>query len=735
MKTKAAILSLIIGATLTRGASPAGIPDLGERTLTREMTVIAVNEETREVELAFSSETEVEQWFGIEILDHSPQAVDMSRLAGGGAPLLVDHNWRDQVGVVVSARIDADKVGRCWVKFSRSQRGEDIFTDVKDKIRQKVSVGYKVLEAKVTETRDGGNVDVVTITRWMPYEVSIVSVPADDTVGIGRAAGFDNPHIDPQNPAGNNPAHIPNPSKGKRKMKLVEKTVLDARGQMVRAMVDSEDGDKIVEVLYLIAGIPDENERGQKRGHRQQRKGAGGSGDDDDDGEGDHVTRSAIEKEIRERNSEIFNMGETYGLQAVASKAVSEGKSVDEARQMLLDAFNERGERHMGAKNPTGQKKRDGAAPLGDGGHQGAEIGMTDAEIRNYSMFKLIRALAKPQDVALQRAAEFEFECSRAAAEAYGKEAQGAIIPDDVLRNFMGGQLRALNANQGAANTPVGAITGENLVAHNFYANEFIGLLRNNTTIMRLARTMPGLVGMVDIPKQTGGATAYWIGEHDDAPETIPTFGQIELKPHTVAAYTDITRRLLKQSTPDAENIVRADLAAAVGAAIDYAGYYGTGADNQPRGLKNYTGINLVTWTAAQGFSYQKAVEMETEIASDNADVSNMAYVLNARGRGAAKTTPKFVDGASVAGAGVLWEPGNTLNGYRTEVTNQLVNNDVFFGNFGDFLIGMWGGLDLTVDPYTLSRKGALRLVVFQDVDFGVRRVESFSYGTQSAGA
>lgn len=725
------VLELIIGQCFNRSASAGILTDITDKVIgsgTREMTVVSVNEETREVELAFSSEAEVEQWFGIEILDHSPGAVDMSRIADGGAPLLVDHNWRDQVGVVTSARIDGDRIGRAIVKFSRSQRGEEIFQDVKDKIRQKVSVGYKVMEAKVTETRDGGNTDVVTITRWLPYEISVVSVPADNDVGFGRIAGFDNPHMDPKSNTADNPAHIPNPSKGKRNMKLVEKTVRDARGQMVRAMVDSDDGDKIVEVLYMIAGVPDDSQQRSQRQQRQQRKGAGGSDDDDE------PSRDDIEKEIRERNAEIFNMGETYQLQSVAARAVSEGKTVDQARQIMLDAINEREEKQPGTRTPPGKKPAGerGSKPLGDGG-QDAQIGLSEREIQDYSMFRLIRALAKPQDIALQRAAEFEFECSRAAAEAYGKEAQGAIIPDDILRNFMGGQLRALNANQGAANTPVGAITGENLVAHNFYANEFIGLLRNNTTIMRLARTMPGLVGMVDIPKQTGGATAYWIGEHEDAPETIPTFGQIELKPHTVAAFTDITRRLLKQSTPDAENIVRADLAAAVGLAIDYAGYYGTGTGNEPRGIKNYSGINAVTWTAAEGFSYEKAVEMESEIAADNADVSSMAYVLNARARGKAKTTPKFIDGASVAGAGVLWEPGNTLNGYRTEVTNQLVNNDVFFGNFADLLIGMWGGLDLTVDPYTLSRKGALRLVVFQDVDFGLRRVESFTYGTQAA--
>lgn len=291
--------------------------------------------------------------------------------------------------------------------------------------------------------------------------------------------------------------------------------------------------------------------------------------------------------------------------------------------------------------------------------------------------------------------------------------------------------LRAFNAG-GAPNTPAGAQTGSNLVATDFMASSFIDLLRPRTTIMRLARTMGGLVGNVEIPKQTGGATAYWIGEGDDATETTPTIGQLGLSPKTVAAYTDITRRLLMQSTPDAEAIVRGDLVAAIAQAIDYAGYYGTGTSNQPLGLANYTGINAVDFAAANP-TYAELVQMETEIAADNADVNNMAYVLNARGRGAAKTTPKFASGSSVADAGVIWEPGNTLNGYRAEVTNQVQDGDVFFGNFADLVVGMWGGLDMTVDPYSLSKSGGLRIVVFQDVDFAVRRVESFCLGRNAA--
>ena len=143
-----------------------------------------IDEETRTVELAFSSEAPYERWWGIEILDHSKSAVDLTRLKSGG-PLLCDHDSRDQIGVIESVRIDADRVGRAVVRFGRSARAEEIFRDVIDGIRQNVSVGYAI-DDLVLEAKSGDD-ETYRVTRWTPYEVSLVSVPADVTVGVGRA--------------------------------------------------------------------------------------------------------------------------------------------------------------------------------------------------------------------------------------------------------------------------------------------------------------------------------------------------------------------------------------------------------------------------------------------------------------------------------------------------------------------------------------------------------------------
>lgn len=145
----------------------------------------AVNEEERTVDLAFSSETEkVERMFGIEILDHSKGSVRMERLKDS-APLLLSHDDRDLVGVIERASIDKDKTGRATVRFSRSAKAEEVFQDVKDGIRKHVSVGYRV-HAMELERSEDNKPDVFRITDWEPLEISLVSVPADISVGVGR---------------------------------------------------------------------------------------------------------------------------------------------------------------------------------------------------------------------------------------------------------------------------------------------------------------------------------------------------------------------------------------------------------------------------------------------------------------------------------------------------------------------------------------------------------------------
>jgi len=143
----------------------------------------SIDEDARTVEIAFSSEQVVDRWYGTETLGHEAENVRLDRINNGGA-FLMEHDRSDQIGVVERAWIDDDKKGRAVVKFSKSARAEEIFQDVKDGIRRLVSVGYRIHE-EVSEKLSGGR-EAVTATDWEPYELSLVSIPADDSVGVGR---------------------------------------------------------------------------------------------------------------------------------------------------------------------------------------------------------------------------------------------------------------------------------------------------------------------------------------------------------------------------------------------------------------------------------------------------------------------------------------------------------------------------------------------------------------------
>jgi HK97 family phage major capsid protein/HK97 family phage prohead protease len=144
-----------------------------------------IDDEARTATLAFASEAPYDRWWGREILDVSPTAMRMQRLSTG-ANLLVDHDTRDVVGVVETVEVGADRVARAVVRFGRSTRAQEVWQDVKDGIRRNVSVGYMIHAAKLIETDDDDN-DTYRVTDWEPYEVSLVSVPADPSVGVGRA--------------------------------------------------------------------------------------------------------------------------------------------------------------------------------------------------------------------------------------------------------------------------------------------------------------------------------------------------------------------------------------------------------------------------------------------------------------------------------------------------------------------------------------------------------------------
>jgi HK97 family phage major capsid protein/HK97 family phage prohead protease len=595
------------------------------------------NLEDRTVELAFSSDVELVRWAGMaEVLSHAPGAVDLTRLNNGG-PLLFNHDINEVIGVVENARIDADGRGRAVVRFSRSDDGEEVWQDVQDGILRSVSVGYRVNEIVLTGEHDG--IEVYTATKWEPYEISIVTVPADITVGLGRSMEEE---VDEETPA----------------------EVLETKTPEAETLLK-----EICEPTPPPISLTTMSE-----------------------------TKSDGIAAEKSRSDIILNAGEKYNEVALASEFVRSGKSADEFKTALLEKVQ--------ARQSSVQTSA-------------AKIGLTDKESRDFSMVKLFRSLSEPQNSKAREEAAFELEACAAAADRSGRSLKGTLIPFDVL------SVRNTNTISDTIATTGYTGTGKNLVATNLLSGSFVDALRNKTVLMQKATVLAGLVGNVDIPKQTTKTSATWIGEDSSAVQSDIDFGLISLRPKTLAARSEITRRLLNQSSLGVEALVRDDLAKSLALALDYAGFYGDGSSNAPIGINATSGIGFKGF-AATNPTFAELVEMETAVALENADVQSMAYIAGAGFRGYAKSTKKF---ASTGADATIWESGNMVNGYEAVTTNQVAAGDVFFGDFSSLICAIFSGVEVIVDPYTNSASGRIRLVSMLDADFGVRRAKSFVVG------
>lgn len=580
---------------------------------TRAMTAGAkvIDEERRTVRIAISSEEPVERNFGAEILDHSEGSIDLAFARSGRMPLLLDHDPRQQIGVVENVEIDsATRRLRGTVRFGRGALANEIYTDVVDDIRGNISVGYAV------NKMDKEGKDRYRVSSWTPMEVSVVSIPADRTVGVGRSAEDDLQTRKPATPQ-------------KEDATMTENTQIDM--EAVKA----------------------------------------------------DAARSAAKE-----TAEMFRLASKHNKRDLAEKAIHEGRSLAEFRGELLEAI--------------------GNKPLDD-----SNIGLTQKEVRSFSLMKAIRAMSNPTDRRAQEAATFEFEAAAEAARRDGVEPQGLYIPADVRRSWKMSK-RDLNTTDDSA-----------IIAEDFRGGDFIDVLRNASSVMQAGATMlSGLQGDVKIPKKTAASSAGWIAtEGGAAAESEPTLGQVTMSPKTLGAFTDITRLMMMQSSLDIEALIRNDLSTALALAIDLGALAGSGTSGQPTGIKNVSGINAPTAFAGANPTFAEIVAMETAVAEDNALMGNLAYILPAGMYGALKTTTKD------AGSGqFVVEPGNTINGYRAIVSNQVTAGDLYFGNFSDLLVGMYGGLDITVDPFTNSTSGTVRIVALQTMDVAVRHAVSFAF-------
>ena len=342
---------------------------------------------------------------------------------------------------------------------------------------------------------------------------------------------------------------------------------------------------------------------------------------------------------------------------------------------------------------------------------------------KRYSLMRVIRTLVAVHNGSRGEDVGFEREISDEIAKKTGRDASGFFVPDQVL------MPRAFDKANAAGS----------LVATDTLFGELVPALVAKTILGQAGvRTLAGLVGDVKIPT-AGGATAYWVSsEGGNATETTPQIGQIPATPHTVGAFTDITRKLLAQSGIGAEAFVADALRSALARAIEAAAFAGTGADGQPTGLVTLADARAINTVAnATSPTLAKLLEFITAIETANADGASMKFVGTPAVWALLGSTLDIATieasgtnvGGVTSGKYLLDTASNMSQGYPFLKGNLVPAKTLFFGDWSKLLLAFWSGIDLTVDPYALSKSGGVRVVALQDMDVVVTQPKAFSKG------
>jgi len=554
--------------------------------------------------VAISSETPVDRPFGREILSHDAAAVDMT-YARNGLPLLDNHDTGRQVGLVKDVRIGADRKLRGRLVFGHHPDAGWMRQDFEAGIRGSISVGYRVNNMTLTAT-DRAAGDTYTVDSWTPMEVSTVPVPADATVGAGRAAGG------------------------------------------LRA--------------------------GESSG-----------------GEGRIMSRTT--EDIRQEIANIYALASEHGVgPEAAAKAVERGLSRDQFAAEILER------KAASAKaSPT----------IG--------VDLTEREHKRYNLGRAIMAKATGD----WRTAGLEMEVHQTLRSGAVDQSRDSLhIPLNVRASVTGNIVSTSSLGGAGVATEI---------------RELVELLRNRITVVQAgATTLFGLQGNLSFPRQITANTLSWTGENPSSGNTLTaaTLDNVTMSPKSAMVSTAYSRQLLAQGSFDVSSFIANDLAQVNAVGLDYAALNGVGSSNQPTGIRVQSGItNTTIGTNGGNLAWSHIVGLETSIATANADIGSISFIVTPGVRGKLKTTLQN----TTSGAAYIWGPDDRLNGYRAFVTNQLPSNltkgtstaichSVVFGVMSELLVGLWGpSVELLVDPYSYSSQGMIQVHSFLLADIALK--------------
>lgn len=305
------------------------------------------------------------------------------------------------------------------------------------------------------------------------------------------------------------------------------------------------------------------------------------------------------------------------------------------------------------------------------------------------------------------------------------------VIPQMVLNrgNYRGFEKRDQTVTGGSSGSEGGVLVQTNV-------GSIIDRLQARLMVGQLGATqLGGLQGNIDFPVYGANDNASEKAETAAAGESSPTWTKKTISPKRLPVFGEYSRQLLAQASLDVEGFVRNDLAYQIAKRIDAMAINGSGSSNEPTGILATNGIGAVVGgTNGAVPTWDHIVDLETEVAVDDADIGTLAYLTTPGIRGKLKKTK------TDSGSGIfVWPAGaRELNGYSVGVSTQVPStltkgtssgncHALIFGNFADLLIGQWGGVEFLVNPYAKDTEGIVRINAWTFYDVLVRRAQSFA--------
>lgn len=264
------------------------------------------------------------------------------------------------------------------------------------------------------------------------------------------------------------------------------------------------------------------------------------------------------------------------------------------------------------------------------------------------------------------------------------------------------------------------ASEGEDTVATDLY--DILEPLRaKNVLVQAGAKFLTGLVGDVQVPVMAGG-NVTWEGETSNASDAGTSFSSVKLSPKRLTAYVDISKQFLAQDSKSAENLIRQDLVNAINSKLESTILgNASGSTTQPAGLFYGQTVNKIT-------AFSGVTDLEADIEDANV-IGECKYIMSNKAKAAFRNMPKSSKSTE------LVMEGGQIDGTEVLNTSHVPGQAIAYGDWSNLAIGQWGGIDLTVDPYTKAAAGQVRLVINAYFDAKPLRSSAFAFGTTDGSA